>query len=276
MARKPDDWMPLRIGLYLADTTHLTRDQHGAYLLLLMGYWMRGGALPADDRQLATISKCTLPEWRRMRPTIVAFFVERDGKWFQKRAEEELAKARSFVDAKSHAGRMGAEKRWQSDSKADGKRMAEASDSHRQTDAPLPSPSPTQDSSRCSESKTRVALLAEEELPAALDRRPKPPPFEIPGWVPKPEWDDFLDMRKRIRKPPTERAKGLLVDELQRLRDDGHDPMLILKNSTRNNWQDLYEPRETRTANGRSEKPTAHESLQRGTVLALERIAQRQ
>lgn len=171
MARKPDDWMPLRIGLYLADTTHLTRDQHGAYLLLLMGYWMRGGALPADDRQLATISKCTLPEWRRMRPVMVTFFSERDGKWFQKRAEEELEKARKFVDAKSGAGKKGAEKRWQTDGKANGKRMAEPSNSHWQTDAPLPSPLPSEkeDTSLRSVSKKKLRTALPDIFPLQDD-----------------------------------------------------------------------------------------------------------
>lgn len=141
MTRKPDDWMPLHIGAYLADTTHLTRDQHGAYLLLLMAYWRKGEALPADDGQLAAMAKATPAEWRKMRPIIGALFTEEGGRWYQKRCEEELEKARGKMAAKSEAGRAGAQSRWQKNASAngkhDGKRIADASVSHRQTDAPI-------------------------------------------------------------------------------------------------------------------------------------------
>lgn len=144
MSKKTDDWMPLHIGVYLRDTPHLTREQHGAYLLLLMAYWTKGGPLPADDVQLAAIVKATPAEWRKkLRPIIAPFFTERDGLWHQKRAEAELATARELTESRSRAGKAGAESRWQND----GKRMAEplANDiaNEKQTawqnDGPLPS-----------------------------------------------------------------------------------------------------------------------------------------
>jgi uncharacterized protein YdaU (DUF1376 family) len=145
MARKPDEWMPLHIGAYHADTTHLTRDQHGAYILLLMAYWRRGGPLPADDGRLAAIAKATPAEWRKIRPAMVEFFTEQDGAWHQKRADEELSKAKRMTEAKAEAGRKGAASKWHSHGKTDGTAMAEPSDSHRQTDAPIPQPKPTPD-----------------------------------------------------------------------------------------------------------------------------------
>lgn len=141
MTRKPDDWMPLHIGPYLADTTHLTRDQHGAYFLLLLTYWRRGGPLPADDAQLAAIAKATPSEWRKLRPVMIAFFREEEGHWHQKRADEELAIAKARTDAKAEAGKKGAQARWQTGDGGNGSRMADASASHRQTDAPLPTTS---------------------------------------------------------------------------------------------------------------------------------------
>jgi uncharacterized protein YdaU (DUF1376 family) len=93
VTKKPDIWMPLDIGAYLADTTHLSRDEHGALLLLLMAYWRRGGPLLANDRQLAGTVKATRGQWQRLRPVLAAFFTEEGGLWHLNRADFELEKA---------------------------------------------------------------------------------------------------------------------------------------------------------------------------------------
>lgn len=105
--RRPTAFMPLWIGDYLADTTHLNTEQHGAYLLLLMAYWRRGGPLPADDQHLCRVAGVTIYKWRALRATIAAFFIEEDGLWVSKRADEELAKAESKYGKRAEAGRKG-------------------------------------------------------------------------------------------------------------------------------------------------------------------------
>ena len=46
------------IGDYLQDTTRLSTEQQGAYLLLIMDYWTNG-PLPDDDAALASGSCST-------------------------------------------------------------------------------------------------------------------------------------------------------------------------------------------------------------------------
>jgi uncharacterized protein YdaU (DUF1376 family) len=60
-------YMPLFVADYLADTAHLTATQHGAYMMLIMNYWQRGGPLPDDDARLARIARVGPREWARMR-----------------------------------------------------------------------------------------------------------------------------------------------------------------------------------------------------------------
>jgi len=66
-------WMPFYIADYLADTAHLSAAEHGAYMLLIMHYWQKGG-LPDDDAQLARIARMSPEEWSKARSIIQAFF----------------------------------------------------------------------------------------------------------------------------------------------------------------------------------------------------------
>lgn len=69
-------------------------------------------------------------------------------------------------------------------------------------------------------------------------------PFALPEWIPVADWQHFEDMRKRVRKPMTDRARELIVLELTKFKADGFDPIEILNKSTRCDWQDVYRPKD--------------------------------
>ena len=103
--RRP--WMPLYIADYLADTAHLGTLESGAYLHLIMHYWLKDG-LPDDDAQLARITKLSLPEWRAIRPTISALFGEG---WSHARIDKEIREADMAYERRSSAGKRSGEVR---------------------------------------------------------------------------------------------------------------------------------------------------------------------
>jgi len=107
---KTDIWMPVYIGDYMADTMHLTTEQHGAYLLLLMAYWMHGGPLP--ERQIPDICKMNGPDKDFNMEVLSGFFSINKGVWTHKRVEIELRKARERCLSASKKGKKGAVVRW--------------------------------------------------------------------------------------------------------------------------------------------------------------------
>jgi hypothetical protein len=64
--------------------------------------------------------------------------------------------------------------------------------------------------------------------------------FVLPDWIQKESWESFIEMRNKMKKPATEKAKVLVVEELVKLKARGHDPEKVLAQSIRNNYQDVY------------------------------------
>ena len=83
--------LPLWTDAYLADTTHLSTTEHGAYLLLLMVQWRsKDCKLPNDDRLLAKYAKMTPAQWKRVKPVLEPFFTVSSDSWVQSRLTDEL------------------------------------------------------------------------------------------------------------------------------------------------------------------------------------------
>ncbi len=103
-----DAWMPLVIGDYLGATEHLSMEQSGSYLHLLMHQWRRG-VIPAGENLLAKICRCTPARWRsHIAPVILPFFTLVDGRLMQMR----LARERGLAREKSHKAADSASTRW--------------------------------------------------------------------------------------------------------------------------------------------------------------------
>lgn len=107
-------WMPLYIGDYLADTMHLSTEQHGAYLLIIMAYWRNRGPLKDDDEHLANICRMMVESWTGHRPTIESLFdlKSRPGWWVHGRIDKELADATKRREVGHARGKAGAKRRW--------------------------------------------------------------------------------------------------------------------------------------------------------------------
>jgi hypothetical protein len=98
--------------------------------------------------------------------------------------------------------------------------------------------------------KTGTKVCSKTEIMQDRDKEAPPPqpvaknaPFVLPEWIPEAAWNDYLDMRRRIRKPATRAAMQLAVDRLEKLADEGHPPRVVLEHSILNNYQGLFAPR---------------------------------
>ncbi|WP_133253903.1 DUF1376 domain-containing protein [Escherichia coli] len=102
-------YMQLYIADYLADTMHLSAEEHGAYLLLMFNYWQTGKPIPKN--RLAKISRLTNERWADVEPSLREFFCDNSDEWVHLRIEEDLASVREKLTKKSAAGKASVQAR---------------------------------------------------------------------------------------------------------------------------------------------------------------------
>ena len=68
--------------------------------------------------------------------------------------------------------------------------------------------------------------------------------FIIPEWVPADLWKAFIEMRKKIKAPMTDKAVELAIRKLQVLATQGYSPGDVLEQSILNGWKGLFPVKE--------------------------------
>ncbi|WP_440090123.1 YdaU family protein [Pseudomonas fragariae (ex Marin et al. 2024)] len=99
-------YMQFYVADYLADTSHLTTEEHGAYMLLLFSYWQTGKPLRID--RLSTIARVPNERWHSVAETLSEFFHVTETHWIQFRVESDLDAVNSKTQAASNAGKASA------------------------------------------------------------------------------------------------------------------------------------------------------------------------
>jgi uncharacterized protein YdaU (DUF1376 family) len=201
---KPDAWMPFYPGDYLADTSRLTLEQHGAYLLLILDYW-RNGPPPDDDATLARILGITAGAWRRIAPSIRAMFRPVDGLLRHKRIDAEKEGATNRKAKAKAKAEQAAAVRW-GNPPSNAPSMPQAM--HEQ--CPSPSPSP----------------ITSKAEPKPAQAAPAGVRFEV--------WEAWRRQRGRKLTADAVRLQAKFLSE------QPDDPNAVIEQSIRNGWAGLF------------------------------------
>lgn len=236
------------LGDYAAATGHLSLVEHGAYNKMLDRYYSSEQPLPADPAALYRLIGARDKIEREATDVVAAEFFVRDGEVLRhKRVDEEIADASERAEHNRSVGKKGG-------------RPAKFKAAVPQGTKPNGFPNETQPVSENNpmgfENETdRVSKNNPSHKPLANSQEKEKSkgaeaPWLLPDWIDAAAWSGFEEMRKKIRKPMTDRARSLVVNELARLRDAGIPPIEVLDQSTRNCWQDVYAPKPNGAASG--------------------------
>jgi len=105
MSERP--FMQLYVSDFVGDTLHLSAEQVGAYMLLLMAMWNADGVLPDDDSKLARVARMSLKKWRALKPELMEFFTVSEGHITHGRLARELQKSERQTQSRAAAGARG-------------------------------------------------------------------------------------------------------------------------------------------------------------------------
>ena len=195
------------IGDYASHTRHLSPIEDIAYRRLLDLYYLH--ERPLNSGLTSVARQINLREYEsEVKSVLEEFFTLTDDGWINVRADKEIAHFRGKIEQASRAGRASAERR----------------SNARSTDV-----QPTNNHKPITNNQIK------ERNPIV--------PAELPDWLNKTDWNDFVEMRKKLKKPMTDRAVKLMISKLETMKNKGINTSEVLQKSILANWSDVYEPK---------------------------------
>ncbi|AWI90560.1 hypothetical protein C0214_21425 [Methylobacterium sp. DM1] len=139
--------LPLLVDAFIADTAHMTVEEVGAHIRLLVFAWRSPGCcLPDDDARLARMLGLTAKRWAALKPSVMALWQRNsEGNFTHDRLTHEHQFVTSKIEKKRSAGRLGGRPKsleLQNQDKASGSVIGKQSESERKPPTPTPTESP--------------------------------------------------------------------------------------------------------------------------------------
>ncbi len=239
-------YMQLYIADYLADTMHLSAEEHGAYLLLMFNYWQTGKPIPKN--RLAKIARLTNERWADVEPSLQEFFCDNGEEWVHLRIEEDLASVREKLTKKSAAGKASVQAR-RSRKEADVQTKQERNLTGVQTDVEVVFEHDV--NTKATNKDTDKDLKTDPPLnPPRGNRGVKkfdPLDITLPNWISVSLWREWVEFRQALRKPiRTEQGANGAIRELEKFRQQGFSPEQVIRHSIANEYQGLFAPKGVR------------------------------
>ncbi len=235
-------YMQLYIADYLADTMHLSAEEHGAYLLLMFNYWQTGKPIPKN--RLAKIARLTNERWADVEPSLQEFFCDNGEEWVHLRIEEDLASVREKLTKKSAAGKASVQAR-RSRKEAVVQTKQERNLTGVQTDVEVVFEHDVNTKATNKDLKTDPPL----NPPRGNLGIKKFDPLDIalPNWISFSLWREWVEFRQALRKPiRTEQGANGAIRELEKFRQQGFSPEQVIRHSIANEYQGLFAPKGVR------------------------------
>ena len=239
-------YMQLYIADYLADTMHLSAEEHGAYLLLMFNYWQTGKPIPKN--RLAKIARLTNERWADVEPSLREFFCDNGEEWVHLRIAEDLASVREKLTKKSAAGKASVQAR-RSRKEADVQTKQERNLTGVQTDVEVVFEHDV--NTKATNKDTDKDLKTDPPLnPPPGNRGVKkfdPLDIALPNWISVSLWREWVEFRQALRKPiRTEQGANGAIRELEKFRQQGFSPEQVIRHSIANEYQGLFAPKGVR------------------------------
>lgn len=239
-------YMQLYIADYLADTMHLSAEEHGAYLLLMFNYWQTGKPIPKN--RLAKIARLTNERWADVEPSLQEFFCDNGEEWVHLRIKEDLASVREKLTKKSAAGKASVQAR-RSRKEADVQTKQERNLTGVQTDVEVVFEHDV--NTKATNKDTDKDLKTDPPLnPPRGNRGVKkfdPLDITLPNWISVSLWREWVEFRQALRKPiRTEQGANGAIRELEKFRQQGFSPEQVIRHSIANEYQGLFAPKGVR------------------------------
>lgn len=221
-------YIQLYVADYLADTMHLSTEEHGAYLLIIFNYWQTGKAV--QKARLSSVAKVTPGRWKEMEPVLGEFFREKEGAWHHFRIDCDLSKVKSKSIKASRAGKKSAQKRaFQAAEKKE-------ESNERSTDVPTDVIETLQQKPNHTEADTNTDTNTEIKKA-----------FVLPIGVNQEAWAEFEEHRRTIKKSLTDLARTKASNILLKLSLE--DQQACVDKSIQSRWPGLY-PEKSVKVNG--------------------------